>query len=251
MSGHSKWANIQHRKKSQDARKEKLFTRLLREVTVASQRCDGDMNASRLRLAVDKAMSSNIPKDTIQRAIKKASGEYGEARIEEARYEGYGPHGVAILLECMTNNRNRTVADIRYAFAKYGGNLGTEGAVSYLFDSVGQISYAAGCDEDAIIEGALEAGAVDVITNADGTIDVLSAASDFALVQKRLIATGLEPRHAALTLRANTQVTLEAIDAAASALRLLEALDDLDDVQQLYSNLRIPAAVTTQLEQLE
>ncbi len=248
MSGHSKWANIQHRKRAQDSKKEKLFSRLLREVTVAAQHCGGDMSTNRLRLAVDKAMGSNIPKDTIQRAIKKATGEYGGSHIEEVRYEGYGPHGIAILLECMTNNRNRTVADIRHAFAKYGGNLGTEGSVAYLFDNVGQISYPAGCDEDAIIEGALEAGADDAITNEDGSIDVLCSVSDFTVVHDLLVATGLEPQSTALTLRANTQVTLEVPDDAASVLRLLEVLDDHADVQQLYSNLNIPTAMLKQLE---
>ena len=177
MAGHSKWANIQHRKGAQDAKRGKLFTKLIREVSVAARLGGSDPTAnSRLRLAMDKALSGNVPKDTIERAIKRASGDQSGENIEEVRYEGYGPGGVAVMVDCMTDNRNRTVADVRHAFTKFGGNLGTDGSVAYLFTKLGQISYPAGSDEDAVMEAALEAGADDIVNNEDGSIDVLTTA---------------------------------------------------------------------------
>ncbi len=239
MAGHSKWANIQHRKKAQDAKRGKLFTKLIREVAIAARQGGPDPSAnSRLRLAMDKAMGGNVPKDTIERAIKKASGGLDGADIEEVRYEGYGPGGVAVMVDCMTDNRNRTVAEIRHAFTKHGGNLGTDGSVAYLFAEVGQISFAEGVDEDRVMEAALEAGAEDVVSNEDGSIDVLTTTDEFSEVRDALAGTGLEAELAEVTMRPSTNVSLGAEDAQ-RMVRMLEQLEDLDDVQQVYSNADI------------
>ncbi len=239
MAGHSKWANIQHRKKAQDAKRGKLFTKLIREVAIAARQGGPDPSAnSRLRLAMDKAMGGNVPKDTIERAIKKASGGLDGADIEEVRYEGYGPGGVAVMVDCMTDNRNRTVAEIRHAFTKHGGNLGTDGSVAYLFAEVGQISFADGVDEDRVMEAALEAGAEDVVSNEDGSIDVLTTTDEFSEVRDALAGTGLEAELAEVTMRPSTNVSLGAEDAQ-RMVRMLEQLEDLDDVQQVYSNADI------------
>jgi YebC/PmpR family DNA-binding regulatory protein len=237
MAGHSKWANIQHRKKAQDARRGKLFTKLIREVSVAARMGGADPDAnSRLRLAVDKAVSGNVPKDTVERAVKRAAGDGDNQNIEEVRYEGYGPGGVAVMADCMTDNRNRTVSGVRHAFTKAGGNLGTDGSVAYLFSHVGQISFAPGSDEDTIMEQALEAGADDVISNDDGSIDVLTAPENFLSIKDAL--AGLQPSDAELTQRPSVSVNLD-VDDAGKMLRLLEALEDLDDVQEVYSNADI------------
>jgi len=247
MAGHSKWANIQHRKGAQDAKRGKLFTKLIREISVAARLGDPDpASNSRLRLAVDKALAGNVPKDTIERAIKRASGDQDAQNIEEIRYEGYGPGGVAVMVECMTDNRNRTVADVRHAFSKFGGNLGTDGSVAYLFTKVGQISFPAGSDEDRIMEAALEAGAEDVVTNEDGSIDVLTAVDDFPEVRDAIRAMKLEPDQSEVTMRPSTSVSL-AIDDAETMVKLLETLEDHDDVQQVYSNADIPDDVLAQL----
>ena len=247
MAGHSKWANIQHRKKAQDAKRGKLFTKLLREVTIAARRGAPDPDAnSRLRLAVDKALSGNVPKDTIERAIKKAAGDADAPNIEEIRYEGYGPGGVAVLVECMTDNRNRTVAEVRNAFTKFGGNLGTDGSVAYLFTKVGEITFPAGIDEDRVMEVAIEAGAEDVVNNDDGSLDVLSAADDFPPVRDALIEAALEPEHATVTMRPSANVSLDAQDAQ-RMLEMLEMLDELDDVQQVYSNADIPEEILAEI----
>ena len=239
MAGHSKWANIQHRKGAQDAKRGKLFTKLIREIAAATRAAGPDPSAnSRLRLAIDKALSGNVPKDTIERAIKRASGDQASDNIEEVRYEGYGPGGVAVMVECMTDNRKRTVADVRHAFTKYGGNLGTDGSVSYLFTKVGQVSFAAGSDEERILEAALEAGAEDVLTNEDGSIDVLTESDQFTEVRDALIAAKLAPEHAEVTMRPSTHVSLTLEDAQ-RMIKLLEMLEDLDDVQQVYSNADI------------
>ena len=239
MAGHSKWANIQHRKNSQDAKRGKLFTKFIREITVAARTGDPDPNANpRLRLAVDKALTANMTRDTIERAIKRGAGALEGENYEEIRYEGYGPGGAAVLVECMTDNRNRTAGDVRYAFTKYGGNLGTDGSVAYLFNKVGVLSYPAGSDEDKIMEAALEAGAQDIVSNDDGSIDVLTDPADFPQVKAALLAAGLEPEQAEVTQRASTSAVLD-VDAAASMIKLLEALEDLDDVQQVYSNADI------------
>ena len=237
MAGHSKWANIQHRKKAQDAKRGKLFTKLIREVAVAARMGGGDVTSnSRLRLAVDKAVSGNVPKDTVERAIKRAVGDGDGQNIEEIRYEGYGPGGVAVMADCMTDNRNRTVSGVRHAFTKAGGNLGTDGSVAYLFTQVGQICFAPGTDEDTLMEAALEAGAEDVVSNEDGSIDVLTTPEDFIAVKDQLEA--FAPESAEVTMLASTNVQLD-VDDAGKMMRLLEALEDLDDVQEVYSNADI------------
>ncbi len=248
MAGHSKWANIQHRKRAQDSKRGKLFTKLIREVTVAVKQSGPDpAGNSRLRLAMDKAVSGNVPKDTLDRAIKRAAGDIDGARIEEVRYEGYGPGGVAVLVECMTDNRNRTVSEVRHAFSRSGGNLGTDGSVAYLFSKVGQISFATGCDEETIMEAALEAGAEDIVVNEDESIDVLTGIEDFTTVRDTLSAAGLEGEQAEITMRPSTSVSLE-LDDAQKMIRLLEVLEDLDDVQEVHSNADISEAVLAQLE---
>ncbi|BCX88245.1 hypothetical protein MIN45_P0614 [Methylomarinovum tepidoasis] len=239
MAGHSKWANIRHRKSAQDAKRGKIFTKLIRELTVAARMGGGDpANNPRLRAAIDKALSHNMPKDTIQRAINKGTGAGDDSNYEEVRYEGYGPGGVAVMVDCLTDNRNRTVAEVRHAFTKAGGNLGTDGSVAYLFSKAGVINFPAGSDEDAIMEAALEAGAEDVITHDDGSIEVLTAPEDFEAVKKALENAGLKPESAEVTMRASTTVHLDAGDAE-KMIRLLERLEDLDDVQQVYSNADI------------
>jgi len=246
MAGHSKWANIQHRKGVQDARRGKLFTKLIREVSVAARMGGADPAANaRLRAAVDKALSGNVPKDTVDRAIKRASGELGLDQIEQIRYEGYGPGGAAVMVDCMTNNRNRTAADVRHAFTRCGGNLGTDGSVAFLFREMGQISYPAGTGEDRVMEAALEAGADDVVTNEDGSIDVLTSVEEFSAVKEGLLASDLEPESAAVTMRPATSVSLDGDDAR-GMMRLFEMLEDLDDVQQVYSNAEIPDEIMEQ-----
>ncbi len=247
MAGHSKWANIQHRKGAQDAKRGKLFTKLIREISVAARLGDPDpASNSRLRLAVDKALAGNVPKDTIERAIKRASGDLDSESIEEVRYEGYGPGGVAVMVDCMTDNRNRTVADVRHAFSKFGGNLGTDGSVAYLFTKLGQISFSSGSDEDRILEAALEAGADDIVNNEDGSIDVLTAVDRFTEVRDALRAMKLEPEQAEVTMRASTSVRLTLNDAQ-SMVKLLETLEDHDDVQQVYSNADISDEILDQI----
>jgi YebC/PmpR family DNA-binding regulatory protein len=240
MAGHSKWANIQHRKGAQDKKRGKIFTKLIREVTVAARVGGGDPDANpRLRLAIDKAKGQSMPKDNIERAIKRGSGELEGSDYEEILYEGYGPGGVAVMVECLTDNRNRTVADVRHAFAKYGGNLGADGSVAYLFNKVGQISFPTEVDEDRIMEAAIEAGAEDVVTNEDGALDVLTDPADFEAVKAALEGAGLQAELAEVTMRASTNSTLGEKEAE-SMLKLLEILEDLDDVQNVYSNADIP-----------
>jgi len=247
MAGHSKWANIQHRKGAQDAKRGKLFTKLIREITVASRMGGGDASSNpRLRAAVDKALTANMTKDTIERAIKRGGGELGGHNYEEVRYEGYAPGGVAVMVDCMTDNRNRTVGEVRHAFTKCGGNLGTDGSVSYLFAKTGIISYPEGSDEDKIMAAALEAGAEDVVSFPDGSVDVLSAPETFVDVKAAMTAAGLEPESAEITMRAATDVALRA-EEAETMLKLLEMLEDLDDVQNVYSNADIPEEVLAKL----
>ena len=243
MAGHSKWANIQHRKGAQDKKRGKLFTKLIREITVAAKMGDPDPASNpRLRLAVDKAKAQSMPKDNIERAIKRGSGQLGDADFEEVTYEGYGPGGVAVMVQCLTDNRNRTVAEVRHAFTKFGGNLGADGSVAYLFNHVGLVSYPAGTDEDQVVEAALEAGAEDVVTNDDGSIDVLCAPAEFEAVRDALVAAGAEPELAEVTMRESVSAELDA-DGAASMIKLLEMLEDLDDVQNVYSNADISAEI--------
>jgi YebC/PmpR family DNA-binding regulatory protein len=236
MAGHSKWANIQHRKGAQDAKRGKLFTKFIREITVAAKEGGSDTdNNPRLRAAIDKALSGNMTRDVIERATKRGAGELEGMSYEEIRYEGYGPSGIAIMMDCLTDNRNRTVAAVRNVFTKRGGNMGTDGSVSYLFNKKGIISYAAGTDEDTVMEAALEAGADDIVTNDDGTVDVFTAPEDYAAVKDALDAAGLEANSAEVTMHPETTVALDAKDAE-KALAMIDAFEDLDDVQDVYTN---------------
>jgi YebC/PmpR family DNA-binding regulatory protein len=247
MAGHSKWANIQHRKGAQDKKRGKLFTKLIREITVAAKMGDPDPASNpRLRLAIDKAKAQSMPKDNIDRAIKRGSGQLDGADFEEVTYEGYGPGGVAVMVKCLTDNRNRTVAEVRHAFSKFGGNLGADGSVGYLFNEVGLVSFAGGTDEDQVMELALEAGAEDIVSSDDGSVDVLCAPPDFATVRDALVAGGLEPELAEVTMRASMSADLDA-DGAASMVKLLEMLEDLDDVQNVYSNAEISEEILASL----
>jgi len=247
MAGHSKWANIQHRKNAQDAKRGKLFTKLIREITVAARMGDPDPASNpRLRMAVDKALSGNMTRDTIDRAIKRGAGAQDGENYEEVRYEGYGPGGVAVMVDCVTDNRNRTVAEVRHAFTKAGGNLGTDGSVAYQFTKSGILSYPAGSDEDRIIEAALEAGAEDVLSNDDGSIDVLTEPDQFVDIKEAMVAADLQPENAEVTMRADNASPLE-LDEAEKMIRLLERLEDLDDVQNVYSNADISEDILKQL----
>lgn len=248
MAGHSKWANIQHRKSAQDAKRGKLFTRLIREITVAARMGGEDPDANpRLRAAIDKALGSNMTKDTIERAVKRGAGTQDGDSYEEVRYEGYGPGGVAVMVDCMTDNRNRTVAEIRHAFSKSGGNLGTDGSVSYLFTKTGLISFASGADEDAVMEIALEAGAEDIEQNDDGSFDVVATPEDFYTVKAALDKAELVAEQAEITMKASTSSVLD-LDGAQKMLRLLNMLEELDDTQQVYSNADISEEVMAQLD---
>ncbi len=247
MAGHSKWANIQHRKGAQDKKRGKLFSKLIREITVATRFGGSDETAnSRLRIAVDKARASSMPKDNIERAIRRGAGELDGANYEEIRYEGYGPGGVAVMVDCMTDNRNRTVADIRHAFTKFGGNLGADGSVAYIFNHVGVLAYPPGSSEDAIMGAAAEAGAEDILTNEDTSVDVVTDPAEFESVRDAMAQAGFEPESAEITMRAATSMVLGESDAA-SMIRLLESLEDLDDVQRVYSNADIPDDILARL----
>jgi len=248
MAGHSKWANIRHRKGAQDAKRGKIFSKLIREITVAAKMGGGDASANpRLRTAIDKALGQNMTKDTIDRAVKRGSGDAGGEDYEELRYEGYGPAGVAVMVDCLTDNRNRTVGEVRHAFTKRGGNLGTDGSVAYMFTKQGIINYAAGSDEDQIMETALEVGAEDVVTNDDGTIDVITTPESFVDVKEALIAAGLEPENSDITMTAGTTVDLE-LDDAQKVMGLIDMLEDLDDVQNVYTNAEFSDEVMEQLD---
>ena len=241
MAGHSKWANIQHRKKAQDAKRGKIFTRLIREITVATREGGGDPDANpRLRLAMDRANAANVPKDNIERAIKKASGDLDGVNYEEIRYEGYAPGGVAVMVDCVTDNRNRTVAAVRHAFSKYGGNLGTDGSVAYLFEKKGVISFAPGTDEDQVMEIGLEVGAEDIVSDDDGSIEVLTGPDEFESVRDAFKKADLNPEQAEITQRAATLVELD-VDTGQKMLKFLDMLEDLDDTQDVWSNAEIPA----------
>jgi YebC/PmpR family DNA-binding regulatory protein len=247
MAGHSKWANIQHRKGKQDAKRGKLFTKLIREITAAARLSGSDPAANpRLRTAIDTALANNMTRDTIDRAVLRGSGGMEGESLEEVRYEGYGPGGVAVMVECMTDNRNRTVSEVRHAFAKAGGNMGTDGSVSYLFKKQGVLSYPKGADEAVIMAAALEAGANDVVVNDDDSVDVLIAPEEFGRVQDAMVAAGLTPEMAQVILRASTHVSL-AFEEAQKMVRLLETLEDLDDVQNVYSNADISEEVLARL----
>ncbi len=242
MAGHSKWANIQHRKRAVDAKRGKIFTRINRELTVAAREGGGDPETNpRLRLAVDKANAANMPKDNIERAIKKATGDLEGVSYEEIRYEGYAQGGVAVMVECMTDNRNRTVAEVRHAFTKYGGNLGTDGSVAYLFSKIGVLNFGPGTSEDDVMEVALEAGADDINSGDDGSIEVTTSTESFGTVVAAMNEAGLQPENAEITMRSSTEVALD-VETGQKVLRFLDMLEDLDDTQDVYSNADIPEA---------
>jgi YebC/PmpR family DNA-binding regulatory protein len=240
MAGHSKWANIRFRKGAQDAKRGKVFTKLIREITSAARAGGADPDSNpRLRLAIDKAKAQSMPRDNIDRAVKRGSGELEGESYEEVRYEGYGPGGVAVMVDCLTDNRNRTVAEVRHAFSKHGGNLGEDGSVAYLFSHEGVLCYPRGSDEDRIVEAAIESGASDVVVNDDGSIDVVCEPDEFEAVEAAMRARKLAPEHAEVTMRAAARAPVDP-DNAETLLKLLDTLDDLDDVQQVYSNADIP-----------
>lgn len=236
MAGHSKWANIQHRKGRQDEKRGKIFTRLIKEITVAAKMGGSDPGTNpRLRLAMDKASDANMPKDKVTDAIKRGTGQLEGVEYEEIRYEGYGIGGAAVIVDCMTDNRTRTVAEVRHAFSKHGGNLGTDGSVAFMFKHYGQLILAPGTSEDQVMEVALDAGAEDVITGEDGAIEVLCAPADFQGVKDALEKAGLKPEIAEITMRASTDTELSGDDGA-KMQKLLDALEGLDDVQEIYTN---------------
>jgi len=236
MAGHSKWANIQHRKGRQDEKRGKIWTRLIKEITVAARMGGGDPATNpRLRLAIDKAADANMPKDNVTRAIQRGTGSLEGVNYEEIRYEGYGINGAAIIVDCLTDNRVRTVAEVRHAFAKFGGNMGTEGSVAFLFQHCGQFYFAPGTDEDKLMEAALEAGAEDVATDDEGGIEVLCAPGDFSAVKDALEAAGFKAELAEITMKPSTETVFQGEDAV-KMQKLLDALENLDDVQEVYTN---------------
>jgi YebC/PmpR family DNA-binding regulatory protein len=236
MAGHSQWANIQHRKGRQDAKRGKIFTRLIKEITVGARLGGSDVSGNpRLRLAVDKALENNMPKDTIERAIKKGAGELEGVNYEEIRYEGYGISGAAVVVDCMTDNRMRTVAEVRHAFSKHGGNLGTDGSVAFLFTHCGQLLYAPGTNEEALMEAALEAGANDFIANEDGSYEVVTGPFDFLTVKAALEAKKYRAEFAEVLMKPQNQIELVG-DEAAKMQKLIDALEALDDVQEVYTS---------------
>ncbi|HUH91910.1 MAG TPA: YebC/PmpR family DNA-binding transcriptional regulator [Casimicrobiaceae bacterium] len=242
MAGHSKWANIKHRKAASDAKRGKIFSRLIREITVAAKLGGSDPDANpRLRLAVDKATDNNIPKDTIERAARRGAGETEGANYEQVRYEGYGVHGAAVIVDCLSDNRTRTVADVRHMFTRHGGNLGTDGSVAFLFKHCGQLVFAPGTDENRLMDVALEAGAEDIVDNDDGSIEVITAPGDFVAVREALAKAGMKPALAEVTMKPATEVLLKGDDGERMQ-KLLDDLESLDDVQEVYTNAVIEGA---------
>ena len=236
MAGHSKWANIQHRKGRQDAKRGKIFTRLIKEITVAARMGGADVGTNpRLRMAVDKAKGESMPKDNIENAIKRGAGTLEGVNYEEIRYEGYGISGAAVIVDCLTDNRNRAVADVRHAFTKFGGNLGTDGSVAFMFKHCGSLLFAPGTSEDKVMEVALDAGAEDIINNDDGSIEVITTPADFSAVKEALEAADLNPVLAEVTMKADNETVFTGDDAV-KMQKLLDALDDLDDVQEVYTS---------------
>ena len=246
MAGHSKWHNIQHRKGAQDAKRGKVFTKLIKEIVVAAKMGGGVIeNNPSLRAIIDKALAANMKRDTIDNAVKRGAGDLDGDNYEEVRYEGYGLGGTAIMVDCLTDNRNRTVADVRHAFSKHGGSLGTDGSVSYMFSKQGFISFASG-DEDAIMEVAIESGADDIITNDDGSIDVMTAPDDFFSVKDALVANNLNPEHSQITMEPANRIELNLEDAE-KFMKLIDKLEDLDDTQEVYHNADISDELMAQL----
>jgi YebC/PmpR family DNA-binding regulatory protein len=240
MAGHSQWANIQYRKSAQDAKRGKIFTKLIREITTAAKQGGGDPSSNpRLRAAIDKALSNNMTRDTIDKAIKRGAGGLDLTNVEELTYEGYGPGGVAAFVECMTDNRNRTAGEVRAAFRKYEGALGTDGSVAYLFSKKGRLSFAPGVNGEKLLEAALEAGAEDVIEHEDGSIDVITLPEPFSAVKEALKRVGFEAALAEVTMLASTHVAIEDTEMAETIKNLIDALEDLDDVQAVYTNAQL------------
>lgn len=236
MAGHSKWANIQHRKGRQDAKRGALFTRLIKEITVAAKMGGGDPSMNpRLRLAMEKAADGNMPKDTVQRAIQRGVGGLEGVNYEEIRYEGYGIAGAAVIVDCLTDNRTRTVADVRHALTKHGGNLGTDGSVAFQFTHCGQLIFAPGTDEDKLMEVGLEAGAQDILSNEDGSVEVITEPGDFMAVKTALEAAGLKAEMAEITMKPQNEMEMSGEDGARMQ-KILDALENVDDVQQVYTN---------------
>ncbi|MCU7993374.1 YebC/PmpR family DNA-binding transcriptional regulator [Shewanella glacialipiscicola] len=247
MAGHSKWANIKHRKAAQDAKRGKLFTKFIRELTVAAREGGSDPDSNpRLRVAIDKALGGNMTRDTVERAIKRGAGELEGQQLETILYEGYGPGGTAVMVETMTDNRNRTVSGVRNAFTKSGGNLGTDGSVAYLFTKRGVLSYAPGTDEDTLMEAALEAGAEDIVSYDDGAIDVFTSPIDFYTVKEALDKAGFVADNAEIAMIAATKAELD-LDTAEKFMRLIDTLEDHDDVQEVYHNAEISDEVMASL----
>lgn len=248
MAGHSKWANIKRHKAKQDAKRGKLYTKLIREITVSSKLGGGDPNSNpRLRAALDKALEANMTKDVIERAIKRGVGGMEGESVDEVRYEGYGPGGTALMVDCMTNNRNRTVAEVRHAFTKCGGNLGTDGSVAYLFKKQGQLTFAPGVDEERLMEHALEAGAEDILSNDDKSMDVITSPESFPIIKQALIKAGFHPAQGEVSMMATTNVLVTDKETAEKIVNLIEMLEDLDDVQEVYSNADIAEDVLNEL----
>ncbi len=242
MAGHSKWANIKHKKAATDAKRGKIFTRLIREITVASRLGGADASSNpRLRLAMDKALDNNMPKDTIERAAKRGAGELEGVSYDQVRYEGYGINGAAVIVDCLTDNRVRTVAEVRHAFSKYGGNMGTDGSVAFLFKHCGQLVFAPGTDGDKLMEAALDAGAEDVIDHEDGSIEVITGPNDFVAVKDALAKSNLKPEFAEVTMKPSTEVVFTGDDATRMQ-KLLDMIEVLDDVQNVYTNAVIDEA---------
>ena len=250
MAGHSKWANIKHRKAAQDAKRGKVFTKLIREIVVAAKQGGGAVEDNpRLRAAVDKALGANMTRDTIDRAIKRGAGGDEDQNLDELVYEGYGPSGVAVMVETMTDNRNRTAAEVRHAFSKFGGNLGTDGSVAYLFSKRGEIYLATGADEEQVMEVALETGADDIVAQDDGTIEVYTSQDAFMNVKEAIAALEVTIESAEVTMAASTEVDLD-VDSASTILKLIDFLEDLDDVQNVYTNASFSDEVMAALDAL-
>lgn len=247
MAGHSKWANIKHKKAAQDAKRGKIFTKLIREIVVAAKMGGADLSSNpRLRDAVSKALAANMKRDTVENAIKRGSGAQDSENYDEIRYEGYGPSGVAVMVDCLTDNRNRTVSEVRHAFTKCGGNLGTDGSVAYLFSKRGILEYPAGTDEDALMEAALEAGAEDVVSNEDSSISIWTTPEAFSDVLLAMQDAGFNPESAEITMQPSTEVEL-GLEDAEKAIRLVDMLEDLDDVQNVYTNADFSDEVLAEL----
>jgi len=243
MAGHSKWANIKHRKAAQDAKRGKVFTKHIREITVAAREGGGDVDANpRLRIAVDKALGANMTRDTVDRAIKRGTGDLEGVSYEDIRYEGYAPSGIAVLVECSTDNKNRTVAEVRHAFSKYGGNMGNEGSVAYMFQNLGIILLPEGTDEEQVMDIVLDAGAEDIVTHDDGTVEITCPATAHGAVVVALDAAGIEPESSEVVQKAENEIALSDSDAE-KVMKLIDALEDLDDVQDVFSNADFPDSV--------